>query len=126
MTLSQDIAEPISTPARLAAAVISVLALVAIAVLPANAEGGYLANLGGLMRFFTIWGNLAAGIVFGLIALGAPAKRGIMAALATALTVVGSIYWALLAGDHEPVGIERITNQVHHTIVPIASVIWWV
>ena len=119
-------AEPYSLRARQSAALISVLALVSIAILPVVGEGGFLANLGGLLRFFTIWSNLAAAVIFAIIAIRRPVSRGIMAALATALTVVGSIYWTLLSGDHQPVGIERITNQVHHTIVPIAGVVWWV
>lgn len=85
----------------------------------------YIENLGGMVRFFTIWGNIAACLAMGWIAFGGAVSRPLMAALATALTVIGLVYWGLLAGDHNPVGYDRITNQAHHTIVPIGTILWW-
>jgi len=88
-------------------------------------EGSYLANLGAMLRFFTIWGNVGACVVMAAIALGRHVPRGVMAALVTALTIIGGIYWGLLSGEHHPQGFDRITNQFHHTIIPVAGVLWW-
>lgn len=45
--------------------------------------------------------------------------------LASALAIVGLVYWTLLAGMHHPEGLNRLTNQLHHTIVPLATILWW-
>ena len=112
-------------PARLSAAALAVLLAVSLAIQPTLDEGSYAANLAGLFRYFTIWSNAAALVVMTLVALGRAPGRAVVASLVTALTVVGVVYWGLLAGDHQPVGIDRLTNQVYHTIVPLAVAAWW-
>ena len=99
--------------------------ITALLVQPALGEWSYLENLGFLLRYFTIWGNIAACIVMGLAMFGRDVPRSVMAALATALAIIGGIYWGLLSGQHHPVGIDRVTNQAHHTIVPILTILWW-
>ena len=116
---------PYSGRARLFAGIIAALAFGALVVQPLLGEGTYVENLGGMLRFFTIWGNVAACVIMSLIAFGRQVSPSIMAALATALTVIGGIYWALLSGEHHPTGYDRITNQFHHTIIPVACVLWW-
>lgn len=111
--------------ARWIAAVIALLVIAAYAVESTLGDGTVLENAAGLLRFFTIWGNVAAACAMGAVALGRTVPRGGMAAIATALTVIGLVYWGLLAGDHHPEGIGRITNQVFHTVTPIAFVGWW-
>lgn len=111
--------------ARLFAGVIFAVSATALAVQPMLGDWSYLENLAGILRFFTIWSNIAACLAMGWIAFGGTVPRAWMAALATALTVVGVVYWALLSGDHHPVGLDRITNQSHHTFVPLATVLWW-
>lgn len=110
---------------RILAAVIALIAFSSLAVQPLVGDWSYIANLGGMLRYFTIWGNLGACVIMGAIALGYAVPKGVMAALATALSVVGLVYWGLLAGDHHPVGIQRVTNQSDHTLVPLATVLWW-
>ena len=127
--MTEDQTAPYSAPysgsARSLAGIIAALAFGALAVQPLLGEGTYLQNLGGMLRFFTIWGNVGGFIVMALIAAGKTVSPRVMAALATALTVIGGIYWALLSGEHHPTGYDRITNQFHHTIIPIACVLWW-
>lgn len=111
---------------RMIAGLIAAIAFVALAVQPTLGEWSYLENLGGVLRFFTIWGNVAACGVMAAIAAGVRVSDRIMASLATMLAVIGLVYWGLLAGDHNPVGLDRLTNQSHHTIIPAAFVGWWV
>ena len=111
--------------ARLWAGIIAVLAAGALLAQPLLGEFSYAKNLALMLRWFTIWGNVAACAIMARIALGGQVPASIMAALATALTVIASVYWALLSGDHHPVGYDRITNQFHHTIVPLATIAWW-
>ena len=110
---------------RTLASIIAALAFGALAVQPLLGEWSYLENLGGMLRFFTIWGNVGGCIIMALIALGKDVPRAAMAALVTALAIIGGIYWALLSGEHHPQGYDRITNQFHHTIVPLAVILWW-
>ncbi len=120
--------QPSSPFARPAAAIIATAALGALALqTPLNLErdGSPLDSVGLLLRFFTIWGNLAAGLVMGWIAFGRRVAPEIVHALATALGIVGLVYWLLLAGMHHPEGLDRITNQFHHTLVPLATILWW-
>ena len=116
---------PHSTLARASAAVISVSAFGALALQTLINDGSVLENFGGMARFFTIWGNIAACLLMGGIAAGFVVGRGVMAAGATALCVIALVYWTLLAGDHHPTGLDRVTNQFHHTLVPIAFITWW-
>ncbi|MDP4576163.1 Pr6Pr family membrane protein [Qipengyuania sp. G39] len=120
--------QPSSPFARPAAAIIAIAALGALALqttLNLERDGSPLVSAGLLLRLFTIWGNLAAGLVMGWIALGRRAAPEIVHALATAMAIVGLVYWLLLAGMHHPEGLDRITNQFHHTLVPLATILWW-
>ncbi|APE29277.1 Integral membrane protein [Aurantiacibacter gangjinensis] len=107
------------------AAIIALCAFAALAVQTTLGDGSILQNLGAMLRYFTIWSNVAACLVMAWIALGGQPPRAVMAALTTAITVVGVVYWGLLAATHDPVGLDRITNQFHHTFVPLATVAWW-
>lgn len=123
--MTEDQTAPYSSSARWLAGIIAALAFGALAVQPLLGAGTYIENLGGMLRFFTIWGNVAACVIMAMIAFGRQVSPRTMAALATALTVIGGIYWALLSGEHHPTGYDRITNQFHHTIIPVACVLWW-
>ena len=120
--------QPSSPFARPAAAIIVIVALGALALQTAlnlERDGSPLVSAGLLLRFFTIWGNLAAGLIMGWIALGRRVVPEIVHALATALGIVGLVYWLLLADMHHPEGLDRIINQFHHTLVPLATILWW-
>ena len=114
-----------SPTARLAAGTIAIIAAASLIVQPFLNDGSYLGNLGGMVRYFTIWGNIAATLAMGWIAIGKGMPRAVLASLATSLTVVGAVYWVLLAGYHTPTGLGWYTNQIHHSFVPIATVAWW-
>lgn len=120
---------PSSPFARPVAAVIAVAALGALVLqttLNLDRDGSPLIAAGLLLRFFTIWSNLAAGLIMGWVAFGRRVAPEILHALASALAIVALVYWLLLAGDHHPEGLDRVTNQLHHTLVPLATIAWWV
>jgi len=115
-------------PARITAALIALAAFTALGVqitINAEADISPLAAAGLLLRYFTIWGNLAAAILMLHLARGGYVRADIMAALSTALVIIAVVYWALLSGYHNPIGFDRVTNQFHHTIVPAATIGWW-
>ncbi len=117
-----------STIGRTFAAVIAVAVFVSLALqVSINEEPGRSAigAFGLMLRFFTIWTNLAVGIVMGWIALKGDANPRVLFALATAITIVASVYHLVLAGDHHPVGLDWWTNQMFHTVIPLATIAWW-
>ena len=111
--------------ARLLAALLALAALGSLAAQMAVRGGGLLEAAGAMLRYFTIWANLAAGVLFSLAALTGRIGQRTGTALATALAIVAAVYWALLSGQHHPTGAARITNQFHHTIVPLGAIGWW-
>ena len=123
MTNTQSASD--TSSARALAGIVAVLALGALGLQTTLGEGSVLENAAGLIRFFTIWSNIAACVIMGMLATGRAVPRSVMAALVTALTIVAVVYWTLLAGEHHPVGWDLATNQVHHTIVPVATLVWW-
>lgn len=119
---------PFFAISRLWAALIALTVIAALAVqttLNLERDGSPLVAFGLLLRFFTIWSNLAAALVMGWLAMGRRVPQPVLFALATALAIVGLVYWLLLAADHHPVGLDRLTNQVFHTFSPIATIGWW-
>lgn len=110
---------------RLLAGLIAIASFAALAVQPALGEGSYAENLGAMLRFFTIWGNVGACVIMAAIAFGLRVSPKVLASLATMLAVIALVYWGLLAGEHHPTGPDRITNQFHHTIIPAAAIAWW-
>ena len=116
---------PLSLPARASAILIAAAGAFALGLQSAINENGVAENFVLLFRFFTIWSNFAAVLQLGWLASGRRVHPSILAALATALTVVGSVYWTLLSADHHPVGLDVVTNQIFHSVVPAATVLWW-
>lgn len=111
--------------ARIIAAFICLLVIGAFVTDTLRGEGTVIENAAGLLRYFTIWGSVGAAIIMGRIAWGKPAAAPVMAALATALAIIALVYWALLAADHHPEGLGIMTNQIFHTLVPVATIGWW-
>lgn len=114
-----------SARARTAAAIISLAAFAALGAQIAINEGSALEALASMMRFFTIWSNLAAAVLLGWVALGRRVAPQVLFSLATALALVGLVYHLLLAADHHPTGADWYTNQMHHTVIPLATIGWW-
>ena len=92
-----------------------------------NLEPGVspLVTVARMFRFFTIWTNFAAGLAMARIALGGSIPVRLHFALATAISLVALVYHLLLSADHHPVGLDVLTNQMFHTVIPLATVLWW-
>ena len=115
-----------SSLSRRVAGTISIAAFIAIGAQTLINEGNNpLLNLALMLRYFTIWSNMAAALLLGWVALRGKLDARIAFALATALAMVGIVYHLLLSADHHPVGWDWYTNQMHHTVVPLATVFWW-
>ncbi|MBX7459043.1 Pr6Pr family membrane protein [Qipengyuania sp. 1NDH17] len=117
-----------SGPSRSLAALVSILAIGSlVAQVAGNMQRGdaFFPVVGWMFQFFTIWGNLAAGLVFGWIAVSGRVEPRVPFALAAALVIIAAVYHLLLASAHHPEGIDWWTNIAHHTLVPAGGVLWW-
>lgn len=119
---------PLSCIARILAAIVSIAVLVTLALqttLNLERDGSPLVAFVLLLRFFTIWTNFAAGLIFGWVALRGRADARVLFALATAIAIVALVYHGVLAADHHPVGLDRWTNPMFHSAIPAATILWW-
>ena len=117
-----------SRTARFCAALVSLIAiasLIAQSVGNLERDGTMLGAWSAMLRWFTIWGNVAAGVFFGWIALRGRIEPRIPFALAAALIIIAVVYHLLLASAHYPQGVDWWTNIAHHTAVPVGGVLWW-
>lgn len=120
-----------STPARLFAAFVSLVAIAGLAIqFTANfsREPDVLATLWLLMRFFTIWSNLFCAVIFGALALGrtdiaTPSRLG---CATIAILLVGVVYAVLLAGLKHLAGLAIIADFVLHKVTPVLVPIGWI
>lgn len=88
-----------------------------------------------LLRFFsyfTILTNLAVAIRFSVLAVNYHTNREVFferPAVQTALTVyimvVGIVYNLVLRFLWAPQGMQKLVDEILHTIVPIASLLYW-
>nr|WP_137677371.1 Pr6Pr family membrane protein [Parerythrobacter lutipelagi] len=88
-------------------------------------DGSPFAAFALLMRYFTIWTNFAAGLILAWIAWRGRIDERVIFALATAITIVGAVYHLLLSAEHHPVGADWWTNLMFHSVLPVATVLWW-
>ncbi len=109
-------------------ALISAASLVAIFSYNMQIEryGSEGATLWAMARFFTILTHCLIVLTF----LAASFRRdGVgapwIAALTLAIVLVGAVYHALLRGITEFVGLGLWADWGLHTIVPVATLVWW-
>lgn len=116
--------------ARLSAAALAAMAL--IAMLPPLAyamgeHGSFLTGLWRMVRAFTITTNLLVGLVFLRIAIqGRDAVPPLaFGAVMVAIMLVGAIFNLLLDHMHFETVAAYLGDRVHHVVLPIAAPLWW-
>jgi hypothetical protein len=105
-----------------------VLQLVVSAHVAAGAGRSPLAAILDALCYFTVLTNLLVAIVATVTLAGARgflASRGVLAATALYIFVVGLIYSLLLRSLWAPSGLHKIADALLHDLVPLAYVIWW-
>lgn len=115
--------------ARALAALIAVIALSSLGVrvwVEAAELGSVTAAIWSMARFFTILTNTLVAVLYGWVALsGRLASPAWFTASTVWILVVGAIYHLLLAADHNPVGVDALSNEGLHTLVPLAVLAFW-
>lgn len=82
--------------------------------------------------FFTILTNLLVAIYFSLSLvkkkegyLSIINKSGTLTAVTVYITVVGLVYQILLRSIWEPKGMQRVVDELLHSVIPILVIIFW-
>jgi hypothetical protein len=123
----------ITKKARLAAGLISLLALFAlinqlpITIASFVADGGTAS--GGVWRFFgyfTITTNTLCAIVMGLVALGHIKSESVLGAVTSYVLIMCLVYWLLLSGDRHLTGWPALIDSILHYGVPFVTLAAWV
>lgn len=86
----------------------------------------------GFIAFFTIQTNImvASALTITLISTNHPirafvVKASTLTAITVYITVTGLIYNVILRGIWHPEGFQKLIDELLHSIVPIAMVIYW-
>lgn len=82
------------------------------------------------LSYFTILTNVLLTLYFTLEAVFPKRQSfwnapGVLTALAAFMAFVGVAYHLLLSAMWSPTGITWVTDQIHHTLAPIAAVVFW-
>ncbi|MDC6367095.1 MULTISPECIES: Pr6Pr family membrane protein [Flavobacteriaceae] len=82
------------------------------------------------LSYFTILTNLLTTIYFAFIFFSKNEKTifhkpGTLTAIAAFMAFVGIAYHILLRHVWDPQGLTMILDETHHTIVPIATILFW-
>lgn len=104
------------------------LQLVVSAHVAASAGRSPFAGMLDAVCYFTVLTNLLVAIVATVGLTGGRgffAARGVLAATALYIFVVGLIYSLLLRSLWAPSGLHKIADALIHDLVPVAYVIWW-
>ena len=123
---------PMTRNARLAAALIALIALISLAFqvqaewIAKGDQASVLTVIWPIMRYFTHLTNALVVIVLGACAWrGTWGKPAWIGALAVWTVALGVVYHILLSATHNPIGLEIWASYGEHSIVPLASLIFW-
>lgn len=82
--------------------------------------------------FFTILTNSLVALYFSVLWYKKPTslltrfeKPGFLTAITLYITIVGVVYQFVLRGIWEPTGMQRLVDEMLHTIIPIYVVVFW-
>jgi hypothetical protein len=122
-------------PGRALLAVVALLAWCGVllqlwlsAQLAHAAGGGALRGVAQALCYFTVLTNLLVAIVSSAQLRSAPwlqQRRGLLAATAVYILVVGLIYALLLRATWAPTGLQKLADALLHDLVPLGYVLWW-
>lgn len=79
--------------------------------------------------YFTILVNLIVAIYFTSIAFkkqGVEDKNsGYLTAITVYITIVGVTYQIILRGTWQPTGLQRLVDELLHSVMPVLTIIFW-
>jgi len=84
------------------------------------------------LSFFTILTNSLVALYFTSILfqkgklIHYASKPGVLTAITTYITIVGLVYQLVLRGIWEPKGLQKVVDELLHSFIPLAVVLFWV
>jgi len=126
-----------SKPARnviLVGAIISFVAiLLQFYLILAHRTTTVLSTIIRFFSFFTILTNILVALCFGYLLSGPSSRWGKffanninIAAIAVNITIVGLTYNIILRGIWQPKGLDRLADELLHSVIPIYFVAFWI
>lgn len=115
--------------ARLAAAIVALTALAGLGVQCAATfaqTGSAGATLWIVLRFFTIWANIAVALTFAAIMIGRRVTPRWIGGVVLAIMLVGIVYGLLLRGLLSLSGGALLADTVLHKVTPLLAPLWWI
>jgi hypothetical protein len=83
--------------------------------------------------YFTILTNSLVALYFSVLWYKKPTtlltrfeKPGFLTATALYITTVGAVYQLVLRGLWEPTGMQRIVDELLHSVIPIYVIVFWI
>lgn len=118
---------------RVYAAILMILAWFAViaqlVLIMANSTSGILTTFIRFISFFTILTNTLVAICFTSITLFSDSrfkKPALIAAITVYITVVGIVYNLLLRQVWDPQGMQKVVDELLHTVVPVLCIIYFI
>ena len=74
--------------------------------------------------YFTILTNLLVTITF-IREIIRPVRTSVFTAVAVYITVVGAVYQVILRGLWQPAGLQKLVDELLHTILPLLVLVYW-
>ena len=87
--------------------------------------GNIFASAWIMLRFFTVFTNLAGAVAMTWLALGKRMSPLLLGGLTLAMLLVGVVYAVLLAHLFNHGGRELLADRLFHRAAPIATAIYW-
>ncbi|WBV60508.1 Pr6Pr family membrane protein [Chryseobacterium camelliae] len=77
--------------------------------------------------FFTILTNIIVAVYFTLQTVNSSKikKPGILTAITVYILIVGLIYQIILRSTWNPTGLQKIVDELLHTVIPVLVLIYW-
>ena len=94
-----------------------------------NSKESFLSTTVNFLSFFTILTNtLVAACVTSLLANSKNlfTREKVIAAIAVYISIVGLVYNLVLRSIWDPQGLQRVTDELLHTIIPLLFIICWI
>lgn len=115
--------------ARIAAAIVALVSLTGLLVqfdATLAQTGSVGETLWTLLRFFTIWANIAVASTFAAIVIGQRVTPRWMGGVVLAIVLVGIVYGLLLRGLLSLSGGALFADTLLHKVTPLLAPLWWI
>lgn len=128
---------PIGSSQRVVLTILSLLGLFALGaqfyLFIQNRQASLPETIIRFFSYFTILTNILVFVSSAVLTVSANSRTArffaapsVRTAIAVYITIVGIIYNAILASQWNPTGLQRVVDQLLHTVIPVMYVVCWI